>query len=419
MSLDDPGFESAAEKLILTTETDPWGMTLLPSKSVRLEALRRVSSVLGIDDQSFTMPRPRTDDELRHMGTVFQRIDSNPAINAKKLAGPVKATIAELAACAQMTVPGVPTCVWSLKTIQDLMAPKSSAAGFMTSIDDWKAILLSRQYEEGLRTTAQRMQVAIAKEQFAPVENIFDLLIDSFQKSKMELPQAKDAAFKVMGLLANGGANTFDRIRSMEGANISPSPPMSQLGQALGFISNAMHVLDSMKQEKGYPLFSLPKDVRAACDNAKPYHFWLSAALARKLVVEERFNPKTAATSTFIAAKGYQVIRGHFFKRGVSNLGIILAQEAFSPIANIVRTDLAYSASGAHYGAAFASGKRPNIDLDESLRELIRQAPTESPLSRSDAEMLVERHKFEALRHWDSKFKPNAAFEYLKTNNPL
>ncbi len=417
-SIRDAGFTDASRKLIRTTEADPWAMTLLPDKDARLEALRRTSTISGINDQSFAVPVPRTDAQITRAADFFRGIDAAAPIDTGKFLGGIEAGALEYGACAKMNILNAPDCVRGLRAVQKLMAPKRGPMGTMSNLEDWKEILTNHKYQEGLRVAAQKMQMAITTGLIAPADNAFDLLTNSFLKAKMSPADAKDATFKVLGMIASGGPNTFDRLRSIEGADVDPNPPMSQLTKSIGFLSNAMPALDSLKQEKGFQLFSLPKEVKANCDNAKSYHFWLSANFARRLVTEDHLDPDTAAISTFIGAKGYQVARG-FLAGKASNLAKTLAQETFSPVSQIIRTDLAYNASGAFFGAAYGVGKKPNIDLDESLRALIKKTPINAPLSLPYAESLVDDHKFQAFQLWDSAFAPDAAFNSVKATNPF
>ena len=413
----DPQYTNASEKLIQETEGDAWGMSLLPDKIARTEGLRRTSLATDIDSQTFNQFRPRSADQLSREAALFSSISHNGAPSASGALGGVKTGALEFAACAQMSLFGAGSCVSALKVVERQMMPQrvqGVANSSLTNARGWKELFSSTHYENGIRIAAQRMQAAIKTNRFAASDNVFDLMVDSFQKGGgFSQAQGKDAAFLVMGVLANGGPNMMDRIRGFE------NPQMTQLGQSLSYIASAMPVLDTLKAERGMPLFSLPKEVKASCDNSKPYHFWLSAALTHDLVVKDRIDPKTAATATFIAQKAYQVAREVGGSGKSDGLAKTLSQQPFSPVSQVIRADLAYSSSGAFFGANQAAGKVSHINLDDALRSLVRDAAIEPAPDLADSIQLVNDHKIQAFRTWDRIFSPNSAFDMVRKSNPL
>ncbi len=73
----------------------------------------------------------------------------------------------------------------------------------------------------------------------------------------------------------------------------------------LGYISTAMTYLDIKKSAQGNGLYSYPSSIQTSCDNSKPYHFWMSAFLARR-VTQITQNPNAGVDAAFIAEKAYQ-----------------------------------------------------------------------------------------------------------------
>jgi len=120
-------------------------------------------------------------------------------------------------------------------------------------------------------------------------------------------------------------------------------------------ITNSVSVLDAKYQKNGNESYSLPKGMSFACDNGKPYHFWMTAYLSWNLSHEQGHSPEAAAAASYTAAKLYQM----FTDNGFRNPSEVFASPPFSNAVNSKRLDMVFDAAGALYGA---TGKISNID---------------------------------------------------------
>lgn len=156
-------------------------------------------------------------------------------------------------------------------------------------------------------------------------------------------------------------------------------------------------------------MYSYPRNVKSKCDNSKPYHFWMSAYLSRSLVKEHGISPRDAANATFIAEKAYQINR-NVAGDGNQVKNTIFTSALFSPVHQIVRTDLAYAAAGAHYGSrSVDSTSSKEYDVNGAIVNLMKNAGTESVIAgESNGDQIATYFS------WNKIFSPNAALSYLK-----
>lgn len=121
---------------------------------------------------------------------------------------------------------------------------------------------------------------------------------------------------------------------------------------------NLMHVFDSQKVS-GENLFSLPEVKKNSCIVGKPYHFWMSAYLARDLVKK-----KISKKQAFFATAAVGVLYDFMGSGAAQRERIRIYQEPLDSIYTMsIQQSLIYKIVGAYYGAV--GSEKLEIDMDE------------------------------------------------------
>ncbi|MFZ3228581.1 MAG: hypothetical protein WA160_00125 [Pseudobdellovibrio sp.] len=299
-------------------------------------------------------------------------------------------------------------CKKGLDSISEKMKVNYPKEGkTFTNMALWEKIYGSKKYDEGLRLVSNKL-IERAEGSFSSDANIFDDLKSSFELSGMKKVEAQDAAFDILGLISTGGSNMNHRVRKVGGGN--------QKSVALAFIANSLAYLDGKKTKFNKTLYSYPTSVKTTCDNAKPYHFWMSAYLSRELK-KEGLAEDTAVNSVYIAHQGYHLKREAGYPKGASNhpkRNTILTREPFDPAQQIVRTDLAYAAAGAAFGAdLMLESSSKKINVDKAIISLIKDSEVVPAKTKDQADGLSLP---ESYYHWSNIFSPNSAIKSVKAD---
>lgn len=308
--------------------------------------------------------------------------------------------------CAEISVMESLSCSSAIDIIKKLNTPKSVADNNLgpkfNNLPLWTEIYGNNKFDEGLRLAGLKILERVDGK-LTDSDNVSKDLRDSFGQSGMSKADAEDSALKIMGLISNGANNTSIRISYL--LNKSPYDAKSI---ALTLISSSLQYLDYLKSAKGMPLYSLPTEVKSDCLSFKYHHFWMAAFMARSLVKDYDVGPKAAAMAAFTANKGYHILRdiGRPKGKGASSVGV-LSRAAFDPVHQIVRTDLAFAAAGAHYGSEGMNKKIP-INMDSATVALLEKTEALEPLSKEE---LVSKTDYERYKIWKKIFSPNTAFE--------
>ncbi len=300
------------------------------------------------------------------------------------------------------------TCLHAMDIIEDRMRISHGTAHdvmAMTNLPLWKDVFESRKYDEGLRISALKLLQRASSKKLDKSDNLFGDLQSSFVESGMNKLEAEEASWKILGIIANGGANTFQRTSGLEGG--------SQRSIALGSIANSIGFLDLKKSRLGLSLYSYPSNLITQCDNVKPYHFWMTAYLARELV-KEGISPDDAATATYITQKAYQLKREIAYANNPNfKPYAILTRPAYDPAQQIVRTDLAFGSAGALFGSISrlqANSQIINVDL--AVISLLQDS---TPLPAITPEKARELNVLSAYDLWSTIFSPDSAFNAIRS----
>lgn len=419
-STSDDNFVSAAVKLIPKTEMSPWSYSLFPAMETRKAAWSGASwsafpsdspPTMEFMEKYFSQKDPSSDAKVIVAQNRLNE-DKKAITPASDYLGDIKIDGLKHASCVQLVGLNFLSCKKALDTVEKTMKPSRNLGSIMGQ-SWWSDIYTNPVYQEGIRLATLKVLENVKKNPPDKNSNIFDDLTSSFMSTKqLNAKQAQRAAFAVLGVIANGGTNLYTRIQTVENAN-----DLSQVGKGLSVIAASMGYLDRMKQEKGLGLYSFPPSVKISCDSSKPYHFWLSAALAYQLA-ESGHDPKSSAAAAFISEKAYHLTRGKG-AGAAGSLQAVLTKNTFDPVINVVKMDIAYGASGAFFGVAAQTNKieSANIDVDKALFDNLENAKSEKGMSSSEASSLVKDSPLFAFRKWDTVVEPNNSFNSIKESN--
>lgn len=293
------------------------------------------------------------------------------------------------------------SCLNALKILRGKVRVALYGQVPFTNIELWKKIYSTKKYDEGLRLAALQVAERMLGD-LQENDNIFDDLLVAFHRSGMSSVEAIDATWTVLGVIANGGQNTLSRTVLLEWP--------SQKSQALGYIANSMTAIDLKKRQKNLSLYSFPLGIETNCDTGKPYHFWMSAYLARNLVKDEKIESNVAIAAVYISQKMYQVQRGALNAQ-IKSKGAIFTRPPYDPSHQIIRTDLAFAAAGAVFGALSDNtlGSK-KINVDSAIVKLLEDSSVRKPLDKAAAEKMTFGERYS---EFEKIFSPESALKNI------
>lgn len=264
-------------------------------------------------------------------------------------------------------------CFQLLTWARDQFAPRGRGVDII-DVDLWRRVVASDNYDKGLLKTLESFQ---NREEFTGQENIFSDLKKSFIQTGMTDNKAENAAWDILGFISNQGSSISAHMSMVDNAdenkNIFGGINLSPKAKLIGQIAAAMVYQDYLNNQKGLPLYSYPANIKTACDSYKPYHFWMSAFIAREIVRNFKVSPRSAAAAAFMTEKGYQINRDIAGDGGKQNkVTSVFGYGAFDPVHQVIRIDLAYAAVGAQFGAESLLRKNKIYDFQKSMDALLR-----------------------------------------------
>lgn len=207
-------------------------------------------------------------------------------------------------------------------------------------------------------TMAPLMSKALVKD-YSSSSNIKDLLERNAKElTHLNKEQQDDLVWNTLAYYATRGA-------SPEGYALNLTTDKTLYSFSVHYeLINLMHVFDSQKTS-GENLFSMPTIQKNSCLIGKPYHFWMSAYLARHLV-KKGIDKKQA----FFAASAAGTLYDFAGNGAPQRERIRIYREPLESIFTMsIQQSLLYKIAGAYYGS---TGKDSlNIDMDE-LYQIIK-----------------------------------------------
>ena len=247
------------------------------------------------------------------------------------------------------------------------------------------AVLSDDQYRIPLARAAKRALNQALQDN--PEGKLFNLLKEEFARDGTDEARALEMTWLSIMAMSMDGQNIWTL-----GPFLDSSSVVSVF--SLAVISSVAPYLDSLS--KSDSLYSFPPKVKVGCDTGKGYHFWMSAFLAKDL------GGGAGEYASFISEIGYQM-----YARGYGRNPVDQFTSAWdSPGNQKVRLDLLYSAAGSAYGAKFSSTP-PSLKLPELLGQLTRDSAKPDPLSRPDADALMQ-NMTSSFQRWNKIFSPKS-----------
>ena len=401
-----PELEAIADKVAPRTSDwqVAWNASLIPTETSMQRALKLTTTGITRNELSLDelkahieLAKHPNSSQINAIEAQLDKISKGSASEVRRASGLQRAAL-----CAEMSILSASSCTTGLDIIFNTMMPSSEDTPIM-NLPSWRKVMTNQRWQEGLRLAGLKI-INRLKSNGSQPGNIFDDLTESFQKSGLTKAESIDASFKVMGVVANGGANTCMRVTWMS-SNI-PTPAVA----SLCLIGTAMNVLDFKRVKAGQPPYSYPTNVKADCYYPKPYHFWMAADISRSLVAEHGIDPEGAGRATFLAQKAYQINRD-IYSPAKKEIGSVFNKSAFDPVHQVIRMDLAFASAGAQFGIAKDSTKKFNVD--NGIEKLIVDGEVRPPEVRSNigtVDSLIN------LKNWNQLFSPNSAYDAVNSN---
>lgn len=312
----------------------------------------------------------------------------------------IESAAAITAACAQLSLSHVSSCVSATNALVD----EANYRANMILPNIWNEFIRTKRLRDGVRQSALIMLGRI-KSQTPGL--FFDDLVRGFHLAGFPSDEARDAAWRLLALYGNGGANTGYRILAFD------LPPDAEvLGVSLSLIGTAVTYLDFQQRMVGGRHYALPPELSGSCLTPKPYHFWLNAYFSRWLV-RRGYSAEVAQYATFIVDKGYQV------NRDVNNAGggieKLLSKPTDHPSNEVIRIDLNLAAAGAVYGSLVERQPLKPFSLEEGLIRIQSVRSDTAQLSqRSILDHLVS-DRISLIKTWEQLYQPNEALRFFQS----
>ncbi|MGK5086158.1 hypothetical protein WDW86_01255 [Bdellovibrionota bacterium FG-2] len=302
----------------------------------------------------------------------------------------------KLLACTSLEPTSAANCTQGLEQIRTTMTQQVAEVSTLghpmnfSLLPTLKEVLTNPKYVEGVRLAALKIGNKIYAAPSARNGNLFNDIYGSFVESGLSPKDAQEC--------------TFVRLYAID----PKCTPASPVKEGLSLISLAMPLLDIQYASSGH-FYSYPTNIHTTCNQAKPYHFWMSAFLARE-VAKSTGDPKAGSAAAYTAEKGYQVVADAGY-RAPARVYVVDTFEAFN---NVTRMDLAYSAAGAVFGANSVERlSTKELNIDKGVVTLLRSASDRRIMKPDEAKALAKNPP-RAYLEWSSRFNPNSAYQLYK-----
>ncbi|MCM0605793.1 MAG: hypothetical protein KA715_06850 [Xanthomonadaceae bacterium] len=287
-------------------------------------------------------------------------------------------------------------CGEGLKKIADTMAPREN----ITALPVMAEVLNDEIYAKGASRAALKIIDRVEKKDLTG--DVLSDFVKSFQEIGLTKSQAEDRAWKLLAVWAARGPNLSVLSGFINSKNFNTL-------FALHMISSAAPYLDQLRIENKKNPYSYPPEVQTQCSYGKPYHFWLTAFLARK-IGKESGDPKAGLYASYLSQLGYQM-KSKTTGRDPTR---IFTLDGFDPANNKLRLDMGFASAGAVYGMrAVSQEKQKTLDVDGAIEEMIKSSSPSEKLSKESAEKLWYGTGLDGYARWKSIIAPDQALEKL------
>jgi hypothetical protein len=292
-------------------------------------------------------------------------------------------------------------CIDALTNIVDVMHP-------VKSINLWgtvKTVMADPSYIKAAQILALKIEKKV-ESPGTPTSDLYTDTVASFLKIGETPANAEEKAFNLLAVYSTHGPNSATFLENFLTKENSP------LYHALTVIGTGITVLNSRTIASGHQ-YSYPPGVQGGCDNAKPYHFWMTAFLARK-GAKETGDADAARGAAFISHLGYQMLSETYGRDPKQ----VFTHKCYDASNNKIRMDVSFAAAGATFGANSVTNQKTNVDVDEGLRKMLSSSQCPGVLTSEESEAkwsgLMSGYGLAGFNRWSDTFAPQDVFQALK-----
>lgn len=380
----------------------PWQLSLVPHMKYRGEIFDNCGIKFAYCRQTSEM-REEIQKKRDQNGPADMNVWSHDRTAEAFDVGLASSSLVRSAVCTDVTVMSAGDCGEALGNIIEYAKPTSYGGTDFTAAPSYVELFTNKKYIAGLRRASLLILDRFEKRKVPEGANLFEDIRDSYKQEGMNSKDAEDATWEVMAVLASGGPNILTRLNKFDAGE-----EFETLKWSLSAIALALPKLDLVTTEKGHP-YSMPKSVTTTCDIGKPYHFWMTAYLARRMKLKNGHSSMGAASAAYLSQKGYE-IKSTTIGRDPNRA---FTTEAFGSWNNIMRVDTAFSSAAAIYGANAADGHETELNIDEGLKVIIESGKILPKLSKAESEELWSKQfGRKAYNRWQEIIGSDNAFEF-------
>jgi hypothetical protein len=293
------------------------------------------------------------------------------------------------------------TCMDAVRSIKKIMSPVNNIS-LLSLIAE---IIANPVYNDAAMDLAIMIQEKIDNDS-QPKGNLFDDLKSIFKSYGETEEQAIDKSFKLIALYASNGPTTPQYISAYL------SEQQVKLYVGLAAFSTGITVLNQRTYKTGHP-YVLPANYQSTCDNGKPYHFWMSAFLAR-YSGQVVGNAKIGSAAAFISQIGYQMVS----KTSGRDPLRAFATPSDSTANQKIRLDITSASLGAHFGASFVGSPSLSKDIklsqDEALKKMLTESQSLEVLTADElTNAWTSGGGLFGYQRWQKIFAPEAVYNYV------
>ncbi len=383
----------------------PWQNSLVPHMGYRGQIFAKCAKQAKDFGVSFceTVSDMRGNIDARHSKDPSAKTDSvhqlnestSPDFNASLASNSVVRSVI----CTDVTILKAGDCGEALGKIVTYSKPNYMN---VTAIPSYIKVFTEKKFIAGGKRAAKLILDRFEKNSVESGANLYDDIFNSYRVEGLSPKDAEDAAWEILAVVASSGPNVASRLSSF-----SVSPNFVGLKYAISAIAMSIPKLDMMSTASGHP-YSMPSSVSTTCDIGKPYHFWMTAYLARKMTFDNH-SPVGAASAAYLAQKGYEIMSttsGRDPNRAFTS-------DSFGYWNNVIRIDTAFSSAAAIFGANSAQSYSQPIDIDEGLKRIVMAGSIQPKLSETEATGLwQEQWGRKGYNLWQKIIASDSGFNY-------
>lgn len=303
--------------------------------------------------------------------------------------------------CMSYTFMYASECSRALEKITRIMAPEEREQ--VPDVPNAIKVLRDDSYAAGASKAALKIMDRIKNHDLTG--DFLSDVVSSYRESGLSQEDAEEHAWNLIEAYAAVGPSTPELLGFINNKN------GVRTFLSLGVFSTALTYLDQLRLDAAKNPYSYPPEVKTTCSYGKPYHFWMTASLARKLA-QEVDSPKGAMYAAYLAELGYQM-KSKTYGRDPNYAFMV---DVFDPTNNKVRVDVAFGAVGAVYGMKVASGEKvSSMNVDTALTNMLKNAQNIPVLSENKATKQWAGAGVSGYFRWKKIFAPDSA---LDTFNP-